>query len=70
MRHPVKRRKLARARKARARAFYKRRRGCGHDVLPADEAEAMRPWRGCASALLALLAVAAVGCCAAWIVFN
>lgn len=65
MRHPVVRRKLARGRKARARVFYKRRRGRGHDVLPADEAEAMRPWAGCASALLLFLAAAAIGCCAA-----
>lgn len=71
MRHPVVKRKLARGRKARARAFYRKRRDCGRDVLPADEAEAMRPWAGCAYALLLFAAVVAIGCCTAWFVlFN
>lgn len=50
-----------------ARDFYRMRT---RDVLPPDEAEATRPWRGCGFALLAFLAAAALGCCAAWFVFK
>lgn len=50
-----------------SRDFYGMRT---RDVLPRDEAEAMRPWRGCGFALLVLFAVAALGCCAAWFVFK
>ena len=46
------------AAKRRARAFY-RMRSCGAGVLPPDEAEALRPWRGCGFFALFVLAAAA-----------
>lgn len=55
------------AAKRRARAFYRTRRGYGADVLPPDEAEAMRPWAGCGYALFAVVAVAVIGWAAAQI---
>ena len=57
----------ARRRKAagrKARAFYGMRRH-GADVLPPDEAEALRPWRGCGPALLVAVSVAVAGWAAA-----
>ena len=55
---PLRRRKakefyLLRTRKGSPEAFL--------DVLPPDEAEALRPWRGCGAALLAIAAAAAAG---------
>lgn len=77
---PGKRKKPSRTRrhresvaaKRRARAFYRMRSGYEEAaaLLPPDEAEAMRPWRGCGFALLAFLAAAALGCCAAWFAFK
>ena len=46
------------AAKRKARAFYRMRRQCGADVLPGDEAEALRPWRGCDVAMAAIVATA------------
>ena len=65
----TRRRRESAAAKRRAREFYRLRNGCGADALPPDEAEAMRP-RGCGFALLAILAVAALGCCAAWFMLK
>ena len=52
------------AAKRRARAFYKMRGG-GVATLPRDEAEALRPWRGCGVAVLVMALVAAAGWIAA-----
>lgn len=51
------------AAKRRARAFYRMRSGA--DALPPDEAEALRPWRGCGVALSAIAATAVIGWIAA-----
>ena len=48
------------AAKRKARAFYRMRKSYGADVLPADEAEAMAPWRGCGPAMAFIAVVAAV----------
>lgn len=67
----MKRGRKGEARKS--RAFYRRRRAAGKfgaDVLPPGEAEAMRPWRGCGVALLAVAATAVVGWIAAELFFH
>lgn len=52
--------------KKKARAFYRKRAAAkaekaAGDALPRDEAEALRPWRGCGLVMAALAALALAG---------